>query len=154
MANGPRMKVTMLLADSAQAVGGKLYILGGGWSVTGPGPVPSALAIKIEVPWDQANQRHDLQIALLDVDGHPVKVPTQTGDVPLELKSQFEVGRPAGLLPGTPLDVALAVNLGPLPLRPGQRYVWRCTINGETNEDWHVAFSTREQSPQPPVIGP
>lgn len=154
MDTGPRMRVTILLADSAQAVAGKLYILGGGWSVTGPGPVPSALAIKIEVPWDRANQRHDLQIALLDVDGQPVKVPTPAGDLPLELKSQFEVGRPAGVLPGTPLDVALAVNLGPLPLRPGQRYVWRCTIDGDTHEDWQVAFSTREQPPQPAVIGP
>ena len=32
------MKVTMLLADSAQAIEGKLYILGGGWSITGPDP--------------------------------------------------------------------------------------------------------------------
>jgi hypothetical protein len=154
MATGPRMKVTILLADAAEAVNGKLYILGGGWSVTGPGPVPSALAIKIEVPWDQANQRHDLQITLLDADGHAVNVPTPAGDVPLELKSQFEVGRPAGLVAGTPLDVALAVNLGLLPLRPGRRYVWRCTIDGDTHEDWQVAFSTREQPQQPAVIGP
>ena len=148
------MKVTILLADSAQAVGGKLYILGGGWSVTGPGPTPSALAIKIEVPWDRANQRSELLIALLDADGHPVKIPTQTGDMPLELKSQFEVGRPPGIVPGTPLDVTIAVNIGPLPLQAGQRYTWRCTINGETHEDWQVAFSTREQPPPPPIISP
>lgn len=156
MPDGPKMKVTMLLADAAQAVNGKLYILGGGWSVTGPQPTPSAIALKIEVPWDRANQRHDLQIALLDSDGHPVQVPTPSGDQPLELKSQFEVGRPAGLLQGTPLDVTLAVTLGPLPLRPGQRYVWRCSINGDTDEDWQVAFSTREQQqqPPPPVLGP
>jgi len=156
MPNGPKMKLTMLLADSAQAVDGKLYILGGGWSITGPQPTPSAIALKIEVPWDRANQRYDLEIALLDVDGHPVQVPTPSGDRPIELKSQFEVGRPAGLLPGTPLDVAFAVNLGPLPLRPGQRYVWRCSINGNTDEDWQVAFSTREQQqqPPPPVLGP
>jgi hypothetical protein len=30
------MKVTMMRADAVQAVAGKLYILGGGWSVTGP----------------------------------------------------------------------------------------------------------------------
>lgn len=29
------MKVTMLLADAATVAEGKLYILGGGWSVTG-----------------------------------------------------------------------------------------------------------------------
>jgi hypothetical protein len=27
------MKLTMLLADAAEAVNGKLYILGGGWSI-------------------------------------------------------------------------------------------------------------------------
>ena len=44
------MKVTMLLADAAQAVNGKLYILGGGWSVAGPDPTPMAIALKMEVP--------------------------------------------------------------------------------------------------------
>ena len=44
--------MTLMLADSAQEVGGKLYILGGGWSVTGPVVPPSAVAIKIDVPWD------------------------------------------------------------------------------------------------------
>ena len=52
------MKLTMLLADAAEAVGGKLYILGGGWSITGPQPTPSAIAIKIDVPWDQTNKVH------------------------------------------------------------------------------------------------
>ncbi len=150
------MKVVMLLADAAQAVGGKLYILGGGWSVTGPGPLPSALALKIEVPWDQANQRHNLQLALVDGDGQPVQVPTPVGERPLELTAQFEVGRPPGIVPGTPLDVAMAITLEPLPLRPGRRYVWRCTIDGNTHEDWQAAFTTREeqQQQQPPPQQP
>ena len=38
------MKVTILLADAAQAVEGKLYILGGGWSITGPDPSPMSRA--------------------------------------------------------------------------------------------------------------
>src|SRR3989304_5729195 len=50
------MKVTMLLADAAQAIGGKLYILGGGWSVTGPHPTAAAIAPQIEGPWDEANR--------------------------------------------------------------------------------------------------
>ena len=37
----------MILADSAQVADGKLYILGGGWSITGPDPTPSAVAIKM-----------------------------------------------------------------------------------------------------------
>ena len=63
------MKVTILLADAAQAAEGKLYVLGGGWSITGPDPSPMALAIKIEVPWDQANHPHTCRLELLDSEG-------------------------------------------------------------------------------------
>lgn len=142
------MKLTMLLADAAQAVGGKLYILGGGWSITGPDPTPSAIAIKIEVPWTETNMRHSFQLRLLDEDGQPVAVPTPIGNRQMEIGGEFEVGRPAGLRPGTPIDVAIALNIGPLPLRPGARYEWRCLIDNRSEEDWRVAFSTRTAEPQ------
>ena len=69
------MRVTMMLADSAQAVAGKLYVLGGGWSITGPEPAPSAIAIKLDVPWDQAEVAHRWTLALVDADGTPVFLP-------------------------------------------------------------------------------
>jgi len=139
------MRLTMLLADAAQAVNGKLYVLGGGWSITGPGPTPSALAIKIDVPWDEGNKKHRFRLALIDGDGQPVMVPTavQATTMPVELSGEFEAGRPAGLKPGTPLDVVLALNIGPLPLQADARYVWRMWIDDQTREDWEVSFSTR-----------
>jgi len=137
------MKVTMLLADSAQAVGGKLYILGGGWSIAGPEPLVMAVAIKIEVPWDQANRRHTMTLSLLTADGQPVRVPSPMGDQPLELKSEFEVGRPPGLKPGTPLDLPIAINMTPIPLPPDSVYVWRLSIDGESEDDWTLTFTTR-----------
>jgi len=137
------MKLTMLLADAAQAMQGKLYILGGGWSITGPQPTPSAIAIKIDVPWDQSNRVHTLRLDLLDEDGHPIMVPTPMGERPMQINSRFEVGRPVGLIPGADLDVALAINIAPLPLAPGARYVWRCFINDDSQEGWEVRFSTR-----------
>lgn len=141
------MKVIILLADSAQAVNGKLYVLGGGWSITGPNPSPSALAIKIEVPWDEANKKHKMKLQLLDTDGRPVIIPTPVGEQPLLLEGEFEVGRPPGLKPGTPIDFAAAFNMPPFPLKPDGRYVWKLWINGESNENWEVAFST---APHPP----
>ena len=45
-------KATLLLADSAQVAEGKLYIIGGGWTVIGLG-TPSAVAVYVSVPWDQ-----------------------------------------------------------------------------------------------------
>ena len=137
------MMATLLLADAAQAIDNKLYVLGGGWSVTGPDPTPSALAIAIKVPWDEANRHHDLRVELLDADGQPIMVGDPPDDRPVVIESHFEVGRPPGLRPGTPIDLALAVNLGPVPLAPGGRYEWRLSIDGHSEAHWHAAFSTR-----------
>lgn len=140
----------MLLADAAQAAEGKLYIIGGGWSVTGPDPVPSAIAIKIEVPWSETNKKHHWLLSLVDADGAPVSVPTPEGDSPIQVGGEFEVGRPPGIPPGTPIDLPLAINIGPLPLPAGGRYVWRLTVDGQTDENWQVSFTTREAPPSPP----
>jgi hypothetical protein len=147
------VKVTLLLADSAQAVSGKLYVLGGGWSLTGPEPSAMALAVKIDVPWDRANIKHRWQLELLDGDGAPVELPPAAADgaaQPLRIEGEFEAGRPAGLKPGTPLDVALALNFPPLPLAADGRYVWRLSIAG-FDGDWQVAFSTRPPATAAPA---
>lgn len=133
----------MLLADAAQAAEGKLNVLGGGWSITGPGPVPSAIAMLIEVPWDRANMRYPWQIELVDGDGDPVLITGPMGDQPVKVDGELEVGRPPGVTPGTPLALPLAINLGPLPLPPGGRYEWRLTIGEESHEHWRLPFSTR-----------
>jgi hypothetical protein len=142
------MKATMLLCDAVQAAEGKLYVLGGGWSLTGPGPAPSGLAILIEVPWDQANQRFPVALELLTEDGIPVTEQDPSGSgTPVRVDGQIEVGRPPGMAPGTPLSVPMAVNIGPLPLTPGARYYWQLTIGTETDEDWRLPFSVRDASP-------
>jgi hypothetical protein len=106
-----------------------------------------AIAIKIEVPWTETNTVHQLKLSLLDEDERPVMKPTQEGNEPYEVTASFEVGRPPGLRAGTPLDVSLAINIGPLSLEPGQRYTWRCYINDATKEDWRVSFSMRSSAP-------
>jgi hypothetical protein len=138
------MKATLLLADAAQAADGKLYVLGGGWSVTGPGPAPMAIALKLDVPWDQTNARHRWRLELIDGDGTQVQV--QEGQ-PVEIEQEFEMGRPPGIKPGTPLDFVVAINIPALPLEPGGQYAWQLTIDGESRDDWRLAFSTRPATP-------
>jgi hypothetical protein len=53
------------------------------------------------------------------------------------------VSRPESVPEGSPVDVALALNFGPLPIAPSSRYNWRLSIDGETLEDWVLPFSTR-----------
>ena len=114
--------------------------------MTGPGAVQMGIAVKIEVPWDQSNLQHTFRLTLVDADEQPVLVPG--AEHPVQVEGQFEVGRPPGLKPGSPLDFALAVNVPPLPLAPDSRYVWRLLIDGESDEDWYVGFTTR---PGPPT---
>jgi hypothetical protein len=138
------LKITMMLADHAQAVGGKLYISGGGWSLTGPGPVPAAIALDVKVPWDERDLEHAMRFDLLDQDGQPVLVPTPQGVQPLVIEATLKLEGPfEGIKPGTPLDAPLAINYGPLVIPPGGRYEWRLTVNGEADEDWRLALSTR-----------
>jgi hypothetical protein len=121
------MKTTMLLADSAEAVNGKLYVLGGGWSVQStPGVVRMALAIKIDVPWTEANRQIPIHARLLSEDGVHVSVDER----PVEVLGEIEVGRPPGVKPGSELDATLAINLT-LSLGAGG-YRWELDVDGST----------------------
>jgi hypothetical protein len=139
----------MMIADFAQAINGKLYIMGGGWSIIGPAPTPFAIAIKIEVPWSEANKRHNLKLELLDSESQPVLVPTPAGNSPLVITAHFKIGRPAGIIQGAPLDVPFAFNIAPFALSPGKRYIWKLTINENPQESWQVTFSTRRAGQKP-----
>jgi hypothetical protein len=76
-------------------------------------------------------------------------IDTPEGFQPVEVRGEFSVAQPPGIPEGSPIDVALAVNLGPIPLVPGTRYVWRLTIDGEALAGAAVGFTTR---PRP--LGP
>lgn len=140
-----------MLADSAQVQAGKLYILGGGWNVTGPQPVPSALAGLVRVEWSEANQDHTLRFELVSDDGRPFMAPTAAGLEPFHVEMKFQVGRPPGIAPGSELNVPFAINIGPLPLEPGRRYEWRPRIDGLDCAGDRLAFSMRQAAPGQPA---
>jgi hypothetical protein len=127
------MEVTMLLCDAAQAVGNKLYILGGGWSqiVRPDVPVPMAIAVKLAIPWDRANEVHHFRLYLITADGEPVMNPSNEEEA-IAVEGDLEVGRPPGLAQGTSLDSVFAVAFNGLPL-PADGYVWELEIGGEVH---------------------
>lgn len=135
------MKTTLLLCDHAQEVGGKLYVLGGGWSIYRGTPVTMALAVKISVPWDGANVPHEFSARLVTEDGTDPTLPGAEGSTVatrIEFQGRFEAGRPPGLAPGSELDAPWVVNIAGLPL-PAGRYEWQVQIDGEIAD--RVAFS-------------
>jgi hypothetical protein len=140
------MRVTMMLADHAQVADGKLFVSGGGWSLCGPGPVACAVVLLFHVPWQQTNEKISFSLRLLDEDGTPVSQPGPEGGQEVQAGGQFEAGRPAGLTPGTEINVPIAFNTV-LQLPPAARFTWVMEINGETDEAWQLSFATREGQP-------
>lgn len=137
--NPPAFRAIILMADAVQVTDGKLFILGGGLGVIGPRPQHISVAVRIGVPWDQANVKHQWRLDLTDEDGHSVLI----REKPVSLNGQFEAGRPAGVAPGSELWVPLGINFGALPLPRGKRFTWNLFINEESNEHWTASFSVR-----------
>ena len=110
------MEAILLLCDAAQESGGKLYILGGGWSgVAADIPFNMALAILIAVPWDQTNRQVTADIRLMTADGDPVEV---DGNV-VQASVAFEVGRPPGTKPGASFNTPLTIAFNAMRLEAG-----------------------------------
>ena len=117
-----------MLCDFAQEVGGKLYILGGGWSkaISWGQPVNMMLAIKLDLPWHLANQKLKFGLSLSTQDDRPVLA---GGGPPIRADGEIEVGRPPGLTPGSTLDTNLVIPMFGLHLEHGT-YRWELKING------------------------
>jgi hypothetical protein len=137
----------MMLCDHAQVAGGKLFISGGGWSVTSTPTPPSSVAVLLQIPWTEANRKLSFKLHLLNGDGEPVFQPNMTGQpAPVEISGELELGRPPGLPEGTMLEAPLAMNVPQLLLQPG-RYMWEFRIDDETREEWQVVFLARIAGP-------
>jgi hypothetical protein len=118
----------MLLCDFAEEVGGKLYIMGGGWSrILKSGiPTPMSLAVKLSVPWDQAETLHKVKIELVTEDGELVDKEGQ----PVRVMGELGAGKPPDLRPGAPLDLPFVVRFEGISLDPGG-YRWELEVDDE-----------------------
>ena len=126
------IEAQLLLCDAAVAdQGGKLHMLGAGWSITSSPTSPQAVAVLLKIPWDRANERLALMLRLLDDDGRPVAVERTPVTQELTMGGDIETGRPPGVTPGSQLDAGLVFNVPSLPLPPG-RYQWRLDVAGDT----------------------
>lgn len=95
----------LILADAAQVVGNKLYLMGGGWDRLNVDKFPKThamgLAMSIRVPWNQTNERHSFAIEIMSEDGQAIA----------KAEGSFEVGRPAGIRAGQDQRVQFGLNV-------------------------------------------
>lgn len=105
----------LILADAAEIVNGKLYMMGGGWNrITANSGLPLTksfgIAISVTVPWSHTNERHQMEIEFQDADGNVLG----------KIGGAFEVGRAPGILKGTTqrAQLALSITIGGLKAGP------------------------------------
>jgi hypothetical protein len=96
-----------LLADAAQAAGGKIYVLGGGWNLfrspSYPAPVQLAIAIGLGFTSSEIGIKYPLNVVIADEAGVAI--------VP-EMKGQVETGQPAPDVPKTAsVKIPVAINI-------------------------------------------
>lgn len=113
----------LILADGAQVVGGKLYVLGGGWDRVQfpeyPQTLPVGLAFGIRVPWRETNRRHQFALRGMTTDGREL----------FKAEGEFEVGRPPGTPAGMPQRFQAAMRIPLHVPGPGQ-YTIEVEIDG------------------------
>lgn len=126
----------LIIADAAQVVGGKLYLLGGGYDrVSLPKGPPAhhsmAVAVAFRVPWNETNMKHDFELEILDGDGH--KIVGGSG--------QFEVGRAVGIPPGQDQRTQMAMTIGWRVERLGSYEAVARVMDAERRVPFHIVAS-------------
>lgn len=124
---GPSVDVA-LLADSVQAVAGKLFILGGGWDTlfvpSFPARHPSlGIGLRIRAPFSSITEDMTIEVDLQDADG--------TSLLPKPLAHRVRLNRNRPPEHGTDLGVVRAFTLNNLEFRQPGFYSFVISLDGE-----------------------
>ncbi|NIA26097.1 MAG: hypothetical protein GWP04_11095 [Gammaproteobacteria bacterium] len=139
---GPRPEIEVaILADAVQAVGGKLYVLGGGWDTLFASRFPArhpslGIGVRIRVPWGSVDEEFRLSVDLLDEDGH-----SAFGGKSIIQK--FRAGRPSGIPDGADVGVVRALTINGLVFPRAGGYSFVVSIDGA--EAHRISFRVRER---------
>lgn len=113
----------LILADFAQAVGGKLYLQGGGWSRFSPpaypAPVQFGVGLGVRVPYEETEDRHHVELTMQTADGADL----------WRIDADLETGRPPGSRGEAQLAI-LAVSGSAQLQEPGE-FVLRASVDGK-----------------------
>jgi hypothetical protein len=131
----------LILADRAEAIGGKLYMMGGAWDqiavVDFTKPILFSIALGITIPWNATNIDHKLQVQLMDEDGTRL----------FSVDGSFKTGRPPQLPQGASQNNVLTFAAAAVLPRAGS-YTVEATLN-ESNS--HSVSFRAYQAPHPPL---
>lgn len=126
----------LILADHADVVGDKLYLVGGGWDSIVIQPQAQnqhllSFAAAFRVPWSETNRRHHFEIEIQDEDANQLA----------KVGGYFEVGRPVGISPGHAQRFQMAINHIPMTFEKSGVYTIVPRIDGEDDQHGRTTFT-------------
>jgi hypothetical protein len=131
----------LILADRAESINGKLYLMGGVWDQIGvidfSKPIVFSIALGILIPWNATNLDHKLRVQLLDEDGNQL----------FSVDGGFKVGRPPQLPQGASQHNVLAITVSAVLPKLGTYSVEAAINDAERRTTTFFAF----QAPHPSV---
>lgn len=142
------IRVTFILCDFAQVEGGKLFVSGGGWSVTTTPTAICGLALVLEVPGATNKMPIDLTISLCDAAGELVLLNDNDDPRTVVLNGQLIIDPTEILNEDAPVVVPVALNVPPMNLVAERSYKWVLAINDERRAEWERAFYVMARSAQ------
>jgi hypothetical protein len=132
----------IVLADYAEIVNGKLYLMGGGWNTFFAREVPVqmriAVAVGVRIEWEETNRPIPVRVYVEDDDGKELA----------RIEGTMQVGRPANLPGGSSQLSQMAVNLSLSAARYGNYRIRALAGEGEFAEESGVSFRVVERSAQ------
>lgn len=130
-----------LLADYAEVVNGKLYLMGGGWdrffAPTAPVQMRVAIVVGVRISWEETNKPVPVRIQLEDDDGAEL----------LHIDGQVNVGRPPQLPPGSDQLAQMCANVAINIPRHGGYRVRILAGEDDAQAERRLTFRVEEKRP-------
>jgi hypothetical protein len=131
----------VLVADRAEGINGKLYLMGGAWDrlyvVDFGQPVSFSIAAGVVVPWTATNNEHRVVIELTNEDGVAIEPRLEVG---------IRLGRPADAIPGQSFR-AIVTALGVYRLSGPGAYALTASIR-DTDPRRAVFYAVQSSTPR------
>jgi hypothetical protein len=128
----------LLVADRAEVVNGKLYLMGGAWDRISPTTFPHrmimGIAIGVRIPFAYTDDQHTVAVELLQAEQRLVG-----------FEAKLTTGRPPGMA-GMDMLVPMAFNI-PLAIPAEGQVVLRAAVDGRAPRRHEMRVTLRQQRP-------
>jgi hypothetical protein len=126
----------LLVADRAEVVNGKLYLMGGSWDRIGPPSFPHrmmlGIALGVRIPFAHTDDQHSVAIEL-----------HHEGTRLVGFEARLTTGRPPGMA-GMDMLVPMAFNI-PLAIPAAGQVVLRAAVDGRPPRRHEIRVAQRQQ---------